>query len=154
MKLWNKRRKGTIAGSPYKGATGLIEGRKIGFGKPYGKQRAHRIVLAMNGIEVPDGLEPDHKDGNPLNNRLDNLRVATHQKNCWNFGSRKKSNGLPTGVMKFSSTYFRAYIGLNGKQKWLGLFKTVEEAAEARRVAEIEIYGEFSRAHGDKPNVL
>jgi hypothetical protein len=42
----------------------------------------HRLVwLAFNG-PIPARLEVDHADGNRVNNRLDNLVLATHKQNC------------------------------------------------------------------------
>ena len=50
-----------------------------------------------------------------------------------------------TGVhwRKRDSVWF-ATIGINGKQKWLGQFKTKEEAIKARLEAEYKYYNEFS----------
>ena len=42
----------------------------------------HKLVLTAFVQERPDGMECCHKDGNPLNNNLDNLRWDTHHNNC------------------------------------------------------------------------
>lgn len=44
----------------------------------------HRAVWeAFNG-PIPDNYDIDHIDGNPLNNALENLRIASHQENIKN----------------------------------------------------------------------
>lgn len=45
---------------------------------------------------------------------------------------------------------YMAYITLAGKRRYLGLFATVEEAAVARREAEIELFDPILEAHGRK----
>lgn len=45
---------------------------------------AHQLVLQMHGIECPNDMEIDHKDRDPTNNRLSNLRVVTHKVNMEN----------------------------------------------------------------------
>ena len=39
---------------------------------------------------------------------------------------------------------YRAYINNNRKQINLGIFDTLEDAAKARRIASIQLYGEFA----------
>ena len=52
-------------------------------GKRFGYQ-VHRIVWeAFNG-PIQEGMEIDHIDGNPSNNRLENLRAVSHQTNMLN----------------------------------------------------------------------
>lgn len=75
-------------------------------------------------------LVVDHKDSNPLNNNLSNLRVISHRINI----SKEKSikSGLPVGVSyRKSSKKYRSQIRINGKQIYLGSFDTPEEASNA-----------------------
>lgn len=44
---------------------------------------AHRIMwMVANHKDIPNGLEVNHKDGNPRNNLPSNLEVVTHQENA------------------------------------------------------------------------
>jgi hypothetical protein len=42
----------------------------------------HRLVMLAFVGPVPEGKEVNHKDFNPLNNRLENLEYVTHRENC------------------------------------------------------------------------
>lgn len=65
----------------------------------------HRLVLSRKlGRPVKDGLEVDHIDHNPLNNRRDNLREVTHQENLQN--RKRKRNPICSKC------------GVNKKHKW------------------------------------
>lgn len=69
-------------------------------------------------------------------------------------GNRPPANNS-TGVRGVSyrpktGTYV-AYIGLKGKKRHLGSFRTLAEAAEARREAEQELFDPVLEAHGREP---
>ena len=81
-----------------------------------------RIIYAMHH-EDPKDLQIDHIDRNGLNDRLENLRLASASDNSTNRGYDRK---LPTGVY-VSGAKFRACYS----RKYLGLFDTVEEARHA-----------------------
>lgn len=112
------------------------------FGRTYG---AHNVIWCMVTGEWPNS-EMDHRDGNKLNNRWDNLRLANSSQNQCN---RRKSKSNTSG---FKGVYWnkrhrkwRAKIGVFGKQKYLGFFKTPEAAFEAYKSAALELHGEFAR---------
>ena len=67
----------------------------------------------------------DHKDGNKTNNHKDNLRVVTHQENCFN---RTKAKGY---CFNKKVNKWQAYIKVDGKRIHLGYFDTEEEARQA-----------------------
>jgi len=85
---------------------------------------AHRLVYKMfNGTE-PENI--DHADGNPGNNRVGNLRMATVSQN--NSNSRLKAGkSLPKGVKKNCNKY-EARIRVDGQLIYLGLFDSPERA--------------------------
>ena len=41
----------------------------------------HRLVWTIFKGEIPEGMEIDHIDDNPRNNKLDNLRLVTREEN-------------------------------------------------------------------------
>ncbi len=55
--------------------------------------RLHRLILMTFVGPCPKGMEACHNDGNPLNNRLENLRWDTHSANmqdCIRHGKKRK----------------------------------------------------------------
>jgi len=57
--------------------------------------KAHRLAWLWCHGPIPEGLEVDHKDSNPANNAISNLRLATSQQQKANTKSRKP--GHPKG---------------------------------------------------------
>lgn len=47
---------------------------------------AHAIVWELHNGAIPDGLEVDHIDGNPSNDLIENLRLATCELQAFNRG--------------------------------------------------------------------
>lgn len=86
----------------------------------------------------------DHKNGNILDNRKDNLRITVHQKNCLNKKERKDNSSGYTGVqyMKNKNKY-NAFITYKGKRYSL-LCKSIKEAAYARYIFEKILFQDFS----------
>jgi hypothetical protein len=102
----------------------------------------HRQIL---GIEGCDGTFVDHIDGNPLNNRRKNLRIATLTQNNQNVGIRPNNTSGFKGVHfhKLAKKYV-ASIRNQGKSIHLGFFDTPESAHEAYCQAAIRFHGEFA----------
>lgn len=98
----------------------------------------HRVIWAMHHGEWPEGFI-DHINGVRDDNRIDNLRVATHELNTRNASVRRNSKSGFLGVRRYICNRYdgyRASIGVGGKTVDLGLYKTLEEAVAARRMAE------------------
>ena len=79
----------------------------------------------------------DHIDGDKLNNRIENLRIVTNQQNQFN---QKKAKGY---CWNKQHKKWMSRIKLNGKNKFLGLFETEEDAREAYLKSK-EIYHLFN----------
>jgi hypothetical protein len=77
----------------------------------------------------PNGVI-DHIDGNPSNNRINNLRDVSARQNGQNRKEHRNGKLVGTSYNKRDSIY-QARISLNGKSKNLGSFKTEIEAHEA-----------------------
>lgn len=95
----------------------------------------------------------DHINGNKLDNRSCNLRPATNAENVRNHGKRIINTTGYKGVGK-EKNKFRATIGCDYKNYYLGLFKTKEEAAIAYDLKAIELHGEFARTNFPIENYL
>lgn len=113
-----------------------------------GKQyRAHRLAFFYMTGEWPT-LEVDHINGCRSDNTWNNLREATRIQNCQN---KKISKGNTSGYkgVSWDSTLqrFRASIKVAGKGKYLGSYKTAEEASKAYQNAAEELFGDFNRRY-------
>lgn len=112
---------------------------------PSGKMKAvpmHRLIM-----NAPHDRDVDHRNGDGLDNRRENLRIATTQQNMRN--TRKHR-----GASKFKGVYrnkhrWRSSLCINGKAINLGCFETEREAAHAYDKAAREHFGEFARTNVD-----
>jgi hypothetical protein len=92
----------------------------------------HQLIMGT----IDSKNKVDHKNRNGLDNQRCNLRIACHSDNMKN---RRKHRGTSnyTGVsLHFGQWLSR--ININGKQKYLGWFKSEIEAAKAYNTAAIE----------------
>lgn len=94
--------------------------------------------------EVPEGIV-DHRNGDPLDNRWLNLRLANRVENNRNCKTRKTSVLGIKGVQRRKSGKFSAKIHIAGKQTYLGVFDTAEDASAAYEKAAKLHHGEFMR---------
>lgn len=116
--------------------------------KPY-KQKwiglSHIIIERMTGRKPHYPQEMvDHINGDPFDNRRANLRFASHAQNMRNRKLQKNNLLKVKGVQK-SRDKFRARIRHAGVVYNLGVFQTIEEAAEAYKAAAKKLHGEFCR---------
>lgn len=98
-------------------------------GKDY---RAHRLVWAIHNKDNPYPIEDiDHIDGDKLNNKISNLRLATRRENMQNIkkaNANNKSGYLGVSSSGIKSKPWRATITNNGKSILIGYFNDPEEA--------------------------
>lgn len=88
----------------------------------------HHLVFIYHKRRLPCGFI-DHKDGNKLNNHIENLREATPQQNTFNSRSRAGASSKYKGVCYDKNRgKWRARIAINGNEVHLGRFDTEEEA--------------------------
>jgi len=111
---------------------------------PNGKRydiKLHRFVC-----EAPPGMLVDHKNGDHLDCRLENLRVCTIAQNTQN-QPMKKSNKTGYRGVSFhkQSGKYRAVISHNGQYIHIGYYDTPEIAAEKYRAEAKKLFGEFYR---------
>lgn len=93
---------------------------------------AHRLAwLYIHGTNPEHQI--DHINGNPSDNRIENLRKATHAENAQNRRRPQKNNshgnlGITYDPLK---QLWRARISINGKRQYIGKYKSQEAASQA-----------------------
>lgn len=102
--------------------------------------RMHRQIMA-----APKGVLVDHVNGDTLDNRRVNLRLATRADNNRNVGIRRDNSTGYKGVIAYRWGSFGAYIRADGVRRHLGSFPTARDAAIAYNEAAIELFGEFAK---------
>lgn len=106
------------------------------------------IPLHLAAFVLMNGKFPvstvDHKDRNRSNNVWENLQITSKSGNARNRSIPKNNTSGIKGVsLHGQSQKYQAYIAIDGKQKYLGLFNTVEDAANARFAANKAIGGGY-----------
>jgi len=101
----------------------------------------HRTIL-----NAPDGYEVDHIDGDGLNNRRSNLRLASRAENQKNRARPvSNSSGVKGVTWDAARGKWLAQIGSANKHHYLGRFDKIEDAAAAYAAASAKFHGEFGR---------
>ena len=104
----------------------------------------HRLIAGAGEDEVIDHINRD-----PLDNRRNNLRIATRSQNSANRRADVRKVGKYSTYKGVSFDKSRgcwfAYIHYQGKTRSLGRWADEHEAAEAYNRAALETWGEFAR---------
>lgn len=102
----------------------------------------HRQIM---GLEQSDPLKVDHRDPlKTLDNRRENLRIATCSQNKANQAAQRNNKSGLKGV-SWDRGGWRAYIQVGGKLMLLGKFSDKYEAHAAYCKAADYHFGEFAR---------
>lgn len=99
--------------------------------------------------ECPPGLEVDHIDGDPLNNRRANLRHGSHRDNLNNRVVPRPKSRAPKGVRPCGNSY-GAQVTHRGKSYWGGSYADPYLAWIAASILRCHLHGEFAN-HGLSP---
>jgi hypothetical protein len=159
----------------YHAETGLILRRCYWYGKNVGEQvgtirisssgmiystvslkhhifMAHRVAFLLHYGRWP-AMQIDHRDGNGLNNRIENLQEATSQQNAMNQKLYSVNSSGVSGVSwhKLNKKWY-ASISVSKKRFYLGSFDSFEDAVRVRKEAELK-HG-FSERHGTKETAM
>lgn len=104
-----------------------------------GQNRAKTIYMHRQILNAKPGQRVDHKSRASLDNRRENLRFCTHAQNMANskLGHRNKSGFK--GVFRNHGKWQAAIA-----TKYIGLFNSPAEAANAYDLAAIAKYGQFA----------
>ena len=105
----------------------------------------HRLAWLYETGSMPEDCI-DHIDGNPLNNKISNLRCASRKQNQYNMKRNSANTSGYKGVHFHSGTgKWRAVVSVDNKPKHLGLFQTAIDAAQAYNQWCANNRGEFAR---------
>ena len=114
-----------------------------------GKSKTHKVhrLVANEFIDNPQNKKCiDHMDGVRTNNRLYNLRWASHIENNRNCVKQANTSSIFKGVcLSKRSNKWIAYIQIAGSKKHLGCFETEKEAAKAYNEAAAHYFGEYAK---------
>lgn len=101
--------------------------------------RSTKLPTLLLG-RAPNGLEWDHKNRNPSDNRRQNLRAVTHLQNTRNRSLASHNTSGITGVTKHGNRWMVRINSDIGKRLVVGYYTDLVDAAEARRMAEVFCY--------------
>lgn len=106
----------------------------------------HRIILSrVLERSLLRHEQVDHINGNGLDNRRCNLRLANQSNNASNVAIKSNNTSGYKGVSRYSHSKWRAQIVVNQKYIHLGIFDTAEEAHKAYCEAAKLHFGNFAK---------
>ena len=126
-KTWNTRYAGKEAGCSYIHCLG----RPVIYIRLDDRMyNEHVLIWVYHHDDWPEN-EIDHIDRNPINNKIENLREATHGENAQNRGLQSNNKSGHPGVGWFARTNkWRVRIKIDRKEHHLGYFEEYEEACK------------------------
>jgi hypothetical protein len=127
--------KWSLTDTGYARRTVVVEGKKK-------NQRLHRVIMqSALGRPLRPGEQVDHRNGDRLDNRRSNLRLATHSQNSQNTRRINKHGFM--GVGKNHSRFY-SKIMVETQIVYVGTFDTPEEAGWMRDQWALELHGDFA----------
>lgn len=141
--LYNKKPRRRVAVGQKLGYVTNSDGYiKLGFNNKY--YLVHRLIFMMFHDYMPERL--DHIDGNPANNRIENLREVTNTENCQNSKKRiTNTSGYKNVHWRKDRSKWRVDIIINGKDVHFGSYDDIELADLVATEARDLYFGKFAR---------
>lgn len=134
-KTVSRTRAGSVAGKPTKNGY-----RVIGIGRRH--FLSHRLAwLYVHGKWPREQI--DHINGNRSDNRIENLREASHSENCQHLRAARRDNkscGLLGATWCKRDKRWLAGITVNNKRKYIGSFGSAQEAHHAYLAAKAKLH--------------
>jgi hypothetical protein len=113
------------------------------FGQPY---LEHRLIWVWHGNQLNATI--DHIDGNPLNNKIENLRMASHSENMRNTKMRSDNKSGVKGVSWCKTKRkWKVQLWFGNKQHYLGRYDSLDMAKHSVETARLKHHLNFAN-HG------
>ena len=129
--------------------TGDEAGREDGFGYRivrfnYKMYRTHHLIYLMFHNVLPKII--DHINGNRLDNRIENLRIATDSQNNCNKGIQA-NNTTGSKNVKWHKRIkkYEVSVQVNKKRQYIGVFEDLELADLVAHMAREKYHGNFAK---------
>lgn len=103
-----------------------------------------KVYLHQFIVDAPNGVEVDHRDGDGLNCRRSNIRIATRGQNARNMVRPVGASGYRGVTKPYGRKKWPAQIVMDGRALRIGYFPTAEEAAKAHDDAARKLHGAFA----------
>ncbi len=110
-----------------------------------GKKIQTHILMHRLIADTPKDRFTDHKDGDTLNNRRENLRVCTTRQNAANMKKRSNQSSIYKGVTKRSENCYRTVIWKDNQKVFDAHFPNERWAAMAYDLNAPFLFGEYAR---------
>jgi hypothetical protein len=105
----------------------------------------HRAIWVLHNGEIPEGMEIDHINQDPSDNRIENLRICLRHENLWNTKRHSNNKSGIKGVFWNPLTEtWRARISVNKVLIEVGSFKNLDDAKQAIDEVRMAQHGKFA----------
>lgn len=112
------------------------------------KYLVHREIMArIIGRTLDDDERVDHVNGNTLDNRRANLRLASQMQNAWNSRMKSTNKSGYKGVFRNRNGVWVASIKHNYKGFYIGFFFDKTEAAWMYDQYALALFGDFAKTN-------
>lgn len=117
-------------------------------------KKLHRVVWALH-FGDPGAALIDHVDGDATNNRVENLRLASHTTNGYNAKKNSRNTSGVTGVSRTKNgRKWKVQLTVSGKVTVFGEYDTIPEARRVYAIESTKNRGEFVAALGAQRGVV
>ncbi len=136
---------GDVRWQSAKGPKTFYARRSVGSGGRKRMIMLHAVIAKRTGIVIRPGFLVDHRDGDGLNCRRENLRAATKSENGFNRGASKNSSSGIKGVSWNQRTgMWLAQLTSHGVLRMRKEFASKDDAISAHAAASKKYHRDFS----------